>query len=94
MIKNLNRRAAEKGYTIAKEPVTFTIPLIGTLTLPLWMDFTWIYISPKHKTRYTVYGLIWKFRQKREGRKNRRWQELSRIFTKADIHPQNPYSLP
>lgn len=93
MIRDLNARAEAKGYTIEKEPVSFSLPLIGTFTLPLWMDFERIYISPKHRTRYTIHGLIRKFQEKRERRAQRRRKELFGILLKSGIHPQNPYSF-
>lgn len=93
MIRNLNARATAKGYTIEKEPVSFTVWLIGRITLPVWFDFNWAYISPKHRTRYTAHGLIRKFQEKRERRAQRRRKELFGILLKSGIHPQNPYSF-
>lgn len=92
IIRNLNTQAEKKGYTIIKEPVSINLPLIGSIDLPLWFDFEWLYISPK-KTRYTMQALAAKFRQKRERRAQRRQKELASIFTRSGIHPQNPYKF-
>lgn len=90
ILRNLNTQAKKKGYQIIKEPVSINLPLIGSVELPLWFDFEWLYISPK-KTRYTMQALAAKFQQKRERRAQRRRKELFGMLRSADIHPQNPY---
>lgn len=88
-----NRKAEKKGYTIEQEQIDIFIPFIGTFYLPLWFGVKWLYISPKHKTRYYIKGLTAKFRMKKLRKQTQKKKELASIFTRSGIHPKNPYKF-